>query len=61
MRVADAIKYLLNDYKPEDEIVIAWWGQDMFENKEEFQRALDNEMSVDWANVHDQLTFKGEA
>ena len=55
MRVSDIIETLTKQYKPSDEIIIAWW------DKEEFQRALDNEMSVDWANVHDQLTFKGEA
>jgi len=55
MKVADAIKYLREEYNADQQIVIAWWGPECFEGNE-METALDNEYSVDWSVVHEQLT-----
>jgi len=59
MRIKDAIKSL-QSYKDQDqEIIIAWWDKEFF-TKEEFETVLENEDSVDWGNVHDQLLESNE-
>ena len=55
MLIKDAIKQL-QEYNENDEIIISWWDKDMFLDLEEFEIALENEDTVDWSNVHEQLT-----
>ena len=55
MLIKDAIKQL-KEYNENEEIIIAWWDKDMFLDLEEFEIALENEDTVDWSNVHEQLT-----
>ena len=55
MLIKDAIKQL-QEYNENEEIIISWWDKDMFLDLEEFEIALENEDTVDWSNVHEQLT-----
>ena len=57
MLIKEAIKYL-QEYKDQDqEIIIAWWDKDMFD-EEDFETALENEHSVDWSGIDEQLTTR---
>ena len=59
MKVKDAIRQLQEMYKDqEEEIVIAWWGRDMFIDDEEFTNAIENEGNVDWSYIYDQLLLR---
>ena len=55
MLIKDAIKQL-KEYNENEEIIIAWWDKDMFLDLEEFEIALENEDTVNWSNIHEQLT-----
>ena len=55
MKISEAIR-LLQTYKADEDIIIAWWDKDAFEDKEEFSIALENEDSIEWSDIHDQLT-----
>ena len=59
MLVKDAIRYLQRDYKPDDEIIVAWWDKE-----EGFEDMTDEEWDdavavadhhMDWSSTHDDL------
>ena len=45
MKIKDVIKSM-QDYNPEDEVVILWWTKDIFDDNEE--KVIDNDA---WSNV----------
>jgi hypothetical protein len=45
MKIKDVIKNM-QDYNPEDEVVILWWTKDIFDDNEE--KVIDNDA---WSNV----------
>lgn len=57
MIVKDAIKYLKKDYKPNDEIVMAWWDRKMFDKMtdDEWSEACYIAEDIDWSNAHFQM------
>ena len=59
MKIKEAIR-LLKQYDEEEEIIIAWWDKEEFDNAKEFETALDNQDCVDWGNVYDQLLESDE-
>ncbi len=62
MTVKDAIKYLKRDYKPTDEIVMAWWDRKEFwvadgMTNDEWAEACEIAEGIDWSNAHDKMTY----
>ena len=60
MKVKEAIRYLSE--RPEDEeIVIAWWRQDMFNDvctKEEWEEAMNSiEKWMDWSSDYETIEY----
>ena len=65
MKVSDAIKYLQNDYKPDDEIVMAWWDIKAFEgddiDPEHWAEFVDHvESKKDWSGDQEDISFMYE-
>jgi hypothetical protein len=65
MRVSEAIKQL-QELKPDEEIVIAWWDKETFFPIEEdttvendlWEKVCDDlEAEFDWSKTHDELDF----
>ena len=56
MKIKEIIATLEKYQDKDQQLIIAWWGEDMFENKKEFEYALENEEGIDWSDVHDQMT-----
>jgi len=57
MIVKDAIKYLKKGYKPNDEIVMAWWDKEMFDgiDDDNWSEACDIAEDIDWSHAHFQM------
>jgi len=60
MTVKDAIRYLQRDYKPDDEIIVAWWDKNFFEDMTEEKwnetvEVVDHRM--DWSSTHEDIIF----
>ena len=57
MKVKTAIK-LLENYDPEERIIIAWWRRDMFYDVvEDFESKCDwVEDNMDWSYAHNQMS-----
>ena len=56
MKIKEAIR-LLKQYNEEEEIIIAWWDKEEFDNAKEFETALDNEDCVDYTYNSAESTF----
>lgn len=58
MQIKEAVKYLKKDYKPDDEIIMAWWDRTMFEDMtdEEWSDAVAVGDDMDWSRTHEDLT-----
>lgn len=54
MTIADAIAELQSYPDHNKEIIIAWWDDEGFSD-EQYQSVIDNEDSIDWSSVQDQV------
>ena len=62
MTVKDVIKILKDQYKPTDEIVMAWWDRKEFwvaedMTNDEWSEACVIAEGIDWSNAHDHMTY----
>ena len=61
MKVADIIK-TLEEYDPNDSVVIAWWDSDIFDpdlvgtlSSDDWEAACDSMEEIDWSYTFDRL------
>lgn len=62
MKVSEVIDILNRKYKPDDDLVFAWWIQKSFSEakdltSEEWAAAADYMEDMDWARTHEELCW----
>jgi hypothetical protein len=61
MKVLELINYLIDNYKPDDAIVVAWWDRDHFDTAdmthEQWVDAADHLENMEWSSTYDRLLY----
>lgn len=57
MLIKDAIECLKENYKLDDEVVMAWWDKKMFDgiNDDNWSEACYIAEDIDWSHAHFQM------
>jgi|TARA_B110000438_G_scaffold31065_1_gene30560 hypothetical protein len=60
MTVKDAIKCLQQNYKLDEELIVAWWDKTFFEDvtEEKWKEAVEVvDHRMDWSSTHEDIDF----